>query len=207
MIRRPPRSTLFPYTTLFRSVAYPRFDGIHADAEKARDLFVAEAVEPELHRLALAGGKFRDLLVQLPPLDLFFLLRGVIRRRDRRHLRLRVVDVFGLAAPLRRGLRAETVVRDVARGDLEKGPLGVAAIFVHGAEHAHERFLREVLRVVLGTMKRAHEELHHAYVETLVKRLEPIVGRHRPIPFPPAAYLMRVMKSIVLTLALDRKST
>src|SRR5256885_5717683 len=24
MIRRPPRSTLFPYTTLFRSVAYPR---------------------------------------------------------------------------------------------------------------------------------------------------------------------------------------
>src|SRR2546422_2526704 len=24
MIRRPPRSTLFPYTTLFRSMAYPR---------------------------------------------------------------------------------------------------------------------------------------------------------------------------------------
>src|SRR2546430_11112263 len=24
MIRRPPRSTLFPYTTLFRSVSYPR---------------------------------------------------------------------------------------------------------------------------------------------------------------------------------------
>src|SRR2546430_9690125 len=27
MIRRPPRSTLFPYTTLFRSVAIPEFDG------------------------------------------------------------------------------------------------------------------------------------------------------------------------------------
>src|SRR5438876_10070160 len=25
IIRRPPRSTLFPYTTLFRSVGYPRF--------------------------------------------------------------------------------------------------------------------------------------------------------------------------------------
>src|SRR2546430_13758778 len=25
MIRRPPRSTLFPYTTLFRSVVYPTF--------------------------------------------------------------------------------------------------------------------------------------------------------------------------------------
>src|SRR3712207_8338808 len=31
MIRRPPRSTLFPYTTLFRSVAVaqPRFLGLH----------------------------------------------------------------------------------------------------------------------------------------------------------------------------------
>src|SRR2546421_7754197 len=27
MIRRPPRSTLFPYTTLFRSVPHPRRDG------------------------------------------------------------------------------------------------------------------------------------------------------------------------------------
>src|SRR2546423_9972581 len=26
MIRRPPRSTLFPYTTLFRSTLYPPFD-------------------------------------------------------------------------------------------------------------------------------------------------------------------------------------
>src|SRR2546430_17134405 len=31
MIRRPPRSTLFPYTTLFRSVRAPRPDGF-ADA-------------------------------------------------------------------------------------------------------------------------------------------------------------------------------
>src|SRR5688572_31649626 len=27
MLRRPPRSTLFPYTTLFRSVIVPRVDG------------------------------------------------------------------------------------------------------------------------------------------------------------------------------------
>src|SRR2546426_5655850 len=27
MIRRPPRSTLFPYTTLFRSLRHPRGDG------------------------------------------------------------------------------------------------------------------------------------------------------------------------------------
>src|SRR2546422_4309545 len=28
MIRRPPRSTLFPYTTLFRSLVHPRHDGV-----------------------------------------------------------------------------------------------------------------------------------------------------------------------------------
>ena len=32
MIRRPPRSTLFPYTTLFRSIADQTLDfGVHAD--------------------------------------------------------------------------------------------------------------------------------------------------------------------------------
>src|SRR5260221_4714919 len=30
MIRRPPRSTLFPYTTLFRSLHYPRTQGAMA---------------------------------------------------------------------------------------------------------------------------------------------------------------------------------
>src|SRR3989454_9522839 len=29
MIRRPPRSTLFPYTTLFRSVGYLAYDMVH----------------------------------------------------------------------------------------------------------------------------------------------------------------------------------
>src|SRR2546422_3498556 len=32
MIRRPPRSTLFPYTTLFRSHADAAHDELHADA-------------------------------------------------------------------------------------------------------------------------------------------------------------------------------
>src|SRR2546430_6945092 len=34
MIRRPPRSTLFPYTTLFRSIAGPRFG---ADGHRMSD--------------------------------------------------------------------------------------------------------------------------------------------------------------------------
>src|SRR3989441_6799706 len=51
MIRRPPRSTLFPYTTLFRSLVETlRARGIrdlavlHAFAETPRHLFVPEAV-------------------------------------------------------------------------------------------------------------------------------------------------------------------
>src|SRR3712207_8632722 len=49
MIRRPPRSTLFPYTTLFRSVDDDRLD---------RDVVVADGVEvgAEQHRLAAPLG-------------------------------------------------------------------------------------------------------------------------------------------------------
>src|SRR5689334_24198321 len=59
MIRRPPRSTLFPYTTLFRSHAAEREDGAHdptarilrpEDARKADELplGVAELVDVAL---------------------------------------------------------------------------------------------------------------------------------------------------------------
>src|SRR6476620_12513691 len=40
MIRRPPRSTLFPYTTLFRSRAHPRYlarDDLPGPDDRARD--------------------------------------------------------------------------------------------------------------------------------------------------------------------------
>src|SRR2546430_12285632 len=39
MIRRPPRSTLFPYTTLFRSVAVPLVDGALAGGGRAEGPF------------------------------------------------------------------------------------------------------------------------------------------------------------------------
>src|SRR3712207_8007888 len=38
MIRRPPRSTLFPYTTLFRSIAAENSMGFHAPQEATRIL-------------------------------------------------------------------------------------------------------------------------------------------------------------------------
>src|SRR6202042_3976795 len=35
MIRRPPRSTLFPYTTLFRSIGKPRLNSSHVEISYA----------------------------------------------------------------------------------------------------------------------------------------------------------------------------
>src|SRR3712207_7779633 len=53
MIRRPPRSTLFPYTTLFRS----QDQGLHA----LRQVDVAAAAEPDKAD-ALAGGELGPLV-------------------------------------------------------------------------------------------------------------------------------------------------
>src|SRR5256885_7807128 len=50
MIRRPPRSTLFPYTTLFRSV--PRFSlmSLPANETPGLDCFICTHLTPELMR-------------------------------------------------------------------------------------------------------------------------------------------------------------
>src|SRR3712207_7871976 len=57
MIRRPPRSTLFPYTTLFRSAARPRYAG-------------AGAAEPlRLHRARAAAARRRRRLGRGVPAD------------------------------------------------------------------------------------------------------------------------------------------
>src|SRR5688572_32236992 len=57
MIRRPPRSTLFPYTTLFRSIA----DG-DADAVEDRDEYTAENVfwVPEVARWSALRAQARQ---------------------------------------------------------------------------------------------------------------------------------------------------
>src|ERR1051326_1120551 len=57
MIRRPPRSTLFPYTTLFRSIVRTRGRLIQIDAGKpgnrthSIDALVVVAVDPEMPAL------------------------------------------------------------------------------------------------------------------------------------------------------------
>src|SRR3989454_11956522 len=65
MIRRPPRSTLFPYTTLFRSIRAARLEAVqehdlvaglahrHVEVARVRKLF------RELRQLVVVGGEDR----------------------------------------------------------------------------------------------------------------------------------------------------
>src|SRR3712207_8547430 len=75
MIRRPPRSTLFPYTTLFRSVD-ERADHVPAVALGQRGAVLALALHPETLAAAVVG----DAAVDGSP-------RGV-GQRDRKSTRL-----------------------------------------------------------------------------------------------------------------------
>src|SRR5690348_17484611 len=59
MIRRPPRSTLFPYTTLFRSVFVNVVGGVRAD-EPGADLAIALAVASAAKRIPLTSGSDGD---------------------------------------------------------------------------------------------------------------------------------------------------
>src|SRR2546430_15593634 len=64
MIRRPPRSTLFPYTTLFRSLdAYLAFERIETPL-RARDARAASAVEDAFRTLSarLAEGTDAEII-------------------------------------------------------------------------------------------------------------------------------------------------
>src|SRR2546430_9215800 len=52
MIRRPPRSTLFPYTTLFRSALFPE---IHNNPDSAYPTLVTRLLPDGIKGLVLAG--------------------------------------------------------------------------------------------------------------------------------------------------------
>src|SRR5258708_19024438 len=47
MIRRPPRSTLFPYTTLFRSRPFPRLSGSPPESVEALAAIVQTTIRPK----------------------------------------------------------------------------------------------------------------------------------------------------------------
>src|SRR3712207_8686353 len=64
MIRRPPRSTLFPYTTLFRSLEFPQFPlGSRRYVARPQEAMAQQVRDPlaVLH-IRLAAGQPFDLL-------------------------------------------------------------------------------------------------------------------------------------------------
>src|SRR5437899_4149633 len=69
MIRRPPRSTLFPYTTLFRSLVGAHFDST-ADTPGADDNASGVAVLLECARLSSAPARQPDVGVEFVGFDL-----------------------------------------------------------------------------------------------------------------------------------------
>src|SRR3712207_8960940 len=78
MIRRPPRSTLFPYTTLFRSF------GVHVE-HAVRERVLAERGRLALELGVLGGGCG---VVVLDLLDELRALLGLAERLDRKSTRL-----------------------------------------------------------------------------------------------------------------------
>src|SRR5262245_63137221 len=63
MIRRPPRSTLFPYTTLFRSLELERERGISEAREKHLEIAMSELERSEEHTSELQS--LRHLVCRL----------------------------------------------------------------------------------------------------------------------------------------------
>src|SRR5687768_18100433 len=60
MIRRPPRSTLFPYTTLFRSEALGHPSGLGVDVEHGVRVVVHEALSDPVTRQQAEDGSGRS---------------------------------------------------------------------------------------------------------------------------------------------------
>src|SRR5256885_15240010 len=70
MIRRPPRSTLFPYTTLFRSMLHPAFRAAGGDLPTALTPVyptVAGLPQAYIRRAAVTAMVRADLSDTLPP--------------------------------------------------------------------------------------------------------------------------------------------
>src|SRR2546430_13123658 len=62
MIRRPPRSTLFPYTTLFRSVRFPVIYLLHGRGDSLEGW---RTIAPDLDRL-IAAREIPPVIAVLP---------------------------------------------------------------------------------------------------------------------------------------------
>src|SRR6267143_6276652 len=93
MIRRPPRSTLFPYTTLFRSLrAAERAVGVPADPDRDAALLAWPRQRVDLRQRVVATLEARRRLTPARAHDLQVLVRHLAARREgRRRQRLELL--------------------------------------------------------------------------------------------------------------------
>src|SRR2546422_10627479 len=82
MIRRPPRSTLFPYTTLFRSEREPPL--MHQPDPRAEQQSFAHVVRHEHHPLVEPSLERLELALQLDPRDGIERAERLVEEQQRR---------------------------------------------------------------------------------------------------------------------------
>src|SRR5256885_17066645 len=88
MIRRPPRSTLFPYTTLFRSVRRPHVEIAHAWGIRAPPGIFSAKQRGHLPPGQSVGGRFRrqsGSRRETPPRVSLFDDARIVRSRSEEH--------------------------------------------------------------------------------------------------------------------------
>src|SRR2546421_6473899 len=68
MIRRPPRSTLFPYTTLFRSAGSPAAPPSFLRMAGDGSSYLSEPKAPAAHRLTSRAARYDAVYDSYPPL-------------------------------------------------------------------------------------------------------------------------------------------
>src|SRR2546427_2950272 len=164
MIRRPPRSTLFPYTTLFRSLDPEEGEGatgLAAQAEAA--LAPVERLAPELAR---AGDELRDVELRLR--ETASGLRGFAASLEADPRRLELVEgELDRNSEARRRFRCESYEELLARAAearaeldaIEEGldPAAAAAEALAAAE-ARVRSLADELREARGSARQPFAE-------------------------------------------------
>src|SRR5256885_2620041 len=121
MIRRPPRSTLFPYTTLFRS--YTAVTGTSAQRAPARPAMLSATLDNLLNRGLPRSPRARQLCAQLAGCSLAIEIREITR--------LRVASTG----------QTLSVMRDDAPADatLTGGPLSLLALAGESADAVLQR--------------------------------------------------------------------
>src|SRR2546425_2076099 len=100
MIRRPPRSTLFPYTTLFRSREAPSLDRCRmAETEEPRVLVAVSRIDP--HTLSETTGRSEEHTSELQSGYISYAVFCLKKKKpEPTQLSLRNVHALALAAHL-----------------------------------------------------------------------------------------------------------